>query len=129
MGAGSSDKPSVLWKRPANLSPFPLSSERKARIASSKRLQLTTDDQVFSPSAGGRKVARFKDPDGNTFAVEGELTRARLRAKSAESGRPARNGEPRDELAPLVPVQSLGHESRRVLGVAQEDVASLPVLA
>jgi catechol 2,3-dioxygenase-like lactoylglutathione lyase family enzyme len=33
---------------------------------------LTTDDRGISPRAGGGKVAWFKDPDGNTFAVEGE---------------------------------------------------------
>jgi catechol 2,3-dioxygenase-like lactoylglutathione lyase family enzyme len=33
---------------------------------------LTTDEKGISPRAGGGKVAWFKDPDGNTFAVEGE---------------------------------------------------------
>jgi catechol 2,3-dioxygenase-like lactoylglutathione lyase family enzyme len=33
---------------------------------------LTADDRGISPRAGGGKVAWFKDPDGNTFAVEGE---------------------------------------------------------
>ena len=33
--------------------------------------ELTTDDKGFSPGAGGHKVAWFKDPDGNTFTVEG----------------------------------------------------------
>jgi hypothetical protein len=33
---------------------------------------LTTDERGISPRAGGGKVAWFKDPDGNTFAVEGE---------------------------------------------------------
>jgi catechol 2,3-dioxygenase-like lactoylglutathione lyase family enzyme len=33
---------------------------------------LTTDDKGISPRAGGGKVAWFKDPDGNTFAVEGD---------------------------------------------------------
>jgi hypothetical protein len=53
--------------------------------------ELTTDDQGFSPSAGGRKVAWFKDPDGNTLAVEGtaDLSPApsqvgRIRPPSAE---------------------------------------------
>ena len=32
---------------------------------------ITTDDKGISPRAGGGKVAWFKDPDGNTFAVEG----------------------------------------------------------
>ena len=32
---------------------------------------LTADERVISPRAGGGKVAWFKDPDGNTFAVEG----------------------------------------------------------
>ena len=32
---------------------------------------LTADDKGISPRAGGGKVAWFKDPDGNTFAVEG----------------------------------------------------------
>jgi catechol 2,3-dioxygenase-like lactoylglutathione lyase family enzyme len=32
---------------------------------------LTTDEKGISPRAGGGKVAWFKDPDGNTFAVEG----------------------------------------------------------
>jgi catechol 2,3-dioxygenase-like lactoylglutathione lyase family enzyme len=32
---------------------------------------LTTDQKGISPRAGGGKVAWFKDPDGNTFAVEG----------------------------------------------------------
>ena len=32
---------------------------------------LTTDERGISPRAGGGKVAWFKDPDGNTFAVEG----------------------------------------------------------
>ena len=30
------------------------------------------DEKGISPRAGGGKVAWFKDPDGNTFAVEGE---------------------------------------------------------
>ena len=30
-----------------------------------------TDEKGISPRAGGGKVAWFKDPDGNTFAVEG----------------------------------------------------------
>jgi catechol 2,3-dioxygenase-like lactoylglutathione lyase family enzyme len=34
--------------------------------------ELTTDEKGISPRAGGGKVAWFKDPDGNTFAVEGE---------------------------------------------------------
>jgi catechol 2,3-dioxygenase-like lactoylglutathione lyase family enzyme len=33
---------------------------------------LTTDQRGISPRAGGGKVAWFKDPDGNTFAVEGD---------------------------------------------------------
>jgi catechol 2,3-dioxygenase-like lactoylglutathione lyase family enzyme len=33
---------------------------------------LTTDERGISPRAGGGKVAWFKDPDGNTFAVEGQ---------------------------------------------------------
>ena len=33
---------------------------------------LTTDVRGMSPRAGGGQVAWFKDPDGNTFAVEGE---------------------------------------------------------
>jgi catechol 2,3-dioxygenase-like lactoylglutathione lyase family enzyme len=32
---------------------------------------ITTDEKGISPRAGGGKVAWFKDPDGNTFAVEG----------------------------------------------------------
>jgi catechol 2,3-dioxygenase-like lactoylglutathione lyase family enzyme len=32
---------------------------------------VTTDRKGISPRAGGGKVAWFKDPDGNTFAVEG----------------------------------------------------------
>jgi catechol 2,3-dioxygenase-like lactoylglutathione lyase family enzyme len=34
--------------------------------------ELTTDDKGISPRAGGGKVAWFRDPDGNTFAVEGD---------------------------------------------------------
>ena len=34
--------------------------------------ELTTDERGISPRAGGGKVAWFKDPDGNTFAVEGD---------------------------------------------------------
>jgi hypothetical protein len=33
--------------------------------------RLTADRKGISPRAGGGKVASFKDPDGNTFAVEG----------------------------------------------------------
>jgi catechol 2,3-dioxygenase-like lactoylglutathione lyase family enzyme len=33
---------------------------------------VTTDDKGISPRAGGGKVAWFKDPDGNTFAVESD---------------------------------------------------------
>jgi catechol 2,3-dioxygenase-like lactoylglutathione lyase family enzyme len=33
---------------------------------------ITTDAKGISPRAGGGKVAWFKDPDGNTFAVEGD---------------------------------------------------------
>jgi catechol 2,3-dioxygenase-like lactoylglutathione lyase family enzyme len=33
---------------------------------------ITTDEKGISPRAGGGKVAWFKDPDGNTFAVEGD---------------------------------------------------------
>ena len=33
---------------------------------------LHADDKGIAPRAGGGKVAWFKDPDGNTFAVEGE---------------------------------------------------------
>lgn len=33
---------------------------------------LTTDERGVSPRAGGGKVAWFKDPDGNTFAVESD---------------------------------------------------------
>jgi catechol 2,3-dioxygenase-like lactoylglutathione lyase family enzyme len=33
--------------------------------------ELMTDEKGISPRAGGGKVAWFKDPDGNTFAVEG----------------------------------------------------------
>ena len=32
---------------------------------------VTTDAKGISPRAGGGKVAWFKDPDGNTFALEG----------------------------------------------------------
>jgi catechol 2,3-dioxygenase-like lactoylglutathione lyase family enzyme len=32
---------------------------------------LTADERGISPRAGGGKVAWFRDPDGNTFAVEG----------------------------------------------------------
>lgn len=31
-----------------------------------------TDEKGISPRAGGGSVAWFKDPDGNTFAIEGE---------------------------------------------------------
>jgi catechol 2,3-dioxygenase-like lactoylglutathione lyase family enzyme len=34
--------------------------------------EVTTNDKGISPRAGGGKVAWFKDPDGNTFAVEGD---------------------------------------------------------
>src|SRR5918999_2866562 len=34
---------------------------------------VTTDEKGISPRAGGGKVAWFKDPDDNTFAVEGDL--------------------------------------------------------
>ena len=34
--------------------------------------EVTTDEKGISPRAGGGKVAWFKDPDGNTFAVEGD---------------------------------------------------------
>jgi len=33
---------------------------------------VTTDEKGISPRAGGGKVGWFKDPDGNTFAVEGD---------------------------------------------------------
>ena len=33
---------------------------------------VTADEKGISPRAGGGKVAWFKDPDGNTFAVEGD---------------------------------------------------------
>jgi catechol 2,3-dioxygenase-like lactoylglutathione lyase family enzyme len=33
---------------------------------------VTTDAKGISPRAGGGKVAWFKDPDGNTFAVESD---------------------------------------------------------
>jgi catechol 2,3-dioxygenase-like lactoylglutathione lyase family enzyme len=33
---------------------------------------LTTDEKGISPRAGGGKVVWFKDPDGNTFAIEGD---------------------------------------------------------
>lgn len=33
---------------------------------------VTTDERGISPRAGGGKVAWFRDPDGNTFAVEGK---------------------------------------------------------
>jgi len=33
---------------------------------------VTTDEKGISPRAGGGKVAWFKDPDGNTFAIEGD---------------------------------------------------------
>ena len=33
---------------------------------------ITADEKGISPRAGGGKVAWFKDPDGNTFAVEGD---------------------------------------------------------
>ena len=33
---------------------------------------ITTDEKGISPRAGGGKVAWFKDPDGNTFAVESD---------------------------------------------------------
>ena len=32
----------------------------------------STDERGISPRAGGGKVAWFKDPDGNTFAIEGD---------------------------------------------------------
>jgi catechol 2,3-dioxygenase-like lactoylglutathione lyase family enzyme len=31
-----------------------------------------TNERGISPRAGGGKVAWFKDPDGNTFAIEGD---------------------------------------------------------
>ena len=34
--------------------------------------EVTTNDKGISPRAGGGRVAWFKDPDGNTFAVEGD---------------------------------------------------------
>jgi catechol 2,3-dioxygenase-like lactoylglutathione lyase family enzyme len=34
--------------------------------------EVTTDQKGISPRAGGGKVAWFKDPDGNTFAVESD---------------------------------------------------------
>jgi catechol 2,3-dioxygenase-like lactoylglutathione lyase family enzyme len=33
---------------------------------------IVTDAKGISPRAGGGKVAWFKDPDGNTFAIEGD---------------------------------------------------------
>ena len=33
---------------------------------------IETDAKGISPRAGGGKVAWFKDPDGNTFAIEGD---------------------------------------------------------
>jgi catechol 2,3-dioxygenase-like lactoylglutathione lyase family enzyme len=32
----------------------------------------STDDRGISPRAGGGRIAWFQDPDGNTFAIEGE---------------------------------------------------------
>ena len=34
--------------------------------------EVMTDEKGISPRAGGGKVAWFKDPDGNTFAVESD---------------------------------------------------------
>jgi catechol 2,3-dioxygenase-like lactoylglutathione lyase family enzyme len=34
--------------------------------------EVTADEKGISPRAGGGKVAWFKDPDGNTFAVESD---------------------------------------------------------
>lgn len=31
-----------------------------------------TDEREISPRAGGGRIAWFKDPDGNTFAIEGD---------------------------------------------------------
>jgi catechol 2,3-dioxygenase-like lactoylglutathione lyase family enzyme len=31
-----------------------------------------TNDKGISPRAGGGRIAWFKDPDGNTFAIEGD---------------------------------------------------------
>jgi catechol 2,3-dioxygenase-like lactoylglutathione lyase family enzyme len=33
---------------------------------------VTTDERGISPRAGGGRVAWFKDPDGNTFAIESD---------------------------------------------------------
>jgi catechol 2,3-dioxygenase-like lactoylglutathione lyase family enzyme len=33
---------------------------------------IVTDEKGISPRAGGGKVAWFKDPDGNTFAIEAD---------------------------------------------------------
>jgi catechol 2,3-dioxygenase-like lactoylglutathione lyase family enzyme len=32
----------------------------------------STDDRGISPRAGGGRIAWFQDPDGNTFAIEGD---------------------------------------------------------
>jgi catechol 2,3-dioxygenase-like lactoylglutathione lyase family enzyme len=34
--------------------------------------EVTADERGVSPRAGGGKVAWFKDPDGNTFAIESD---------------------------------------------------------
>jgi catechol 2,3-dioxygenase-like lactoylglutathione lyase family enzyme len=34
---------------------------------------IVTDEKGISPRAGGGRIAWFKDPDGNTFAVEGDV--------------------------------------------------------
>jgi catechol 2,3-dioxygenase-like lactoylglutathione lyase family enzyme len=45
---------------------------RSAGVTFERYAEVTADERGISPRAGGGKVAWFKDPDGNTFAIEGE---------------------------------------------------------
>lgn len=40
--------------------------------ATQSGFDFATNEKGISPRAGGGKVAWFKDPDGNTFAIEGD---------------------------------------------------------
>jgi hypothetical protein len=55
--------------REVNRSPWQAAKAGRER---GRAQRLGADDKGFSPSAGGHKVAWFKDPGGNTSAVEGD---------------------------------------------------------
>jgi hypothetical protein len=69
-GPTPASRPRLWPPGTSTMSSGPSTSSSQTAVTFEHYEGVTTDEKGISPRAGGGRVAWFKDPDGNTFAVE-----------------------------------------------------------